>query len=487
MVKRTPSDKKISIGNDSIRYTITAIMKDVPENSHFEFDMLGSFLTHWRANSENWLSNSFSTYLLLREGASHKDVEQKIKPVLEKYVGPQIEAALGLTIADWVNSGNRYNLYLQPLDDIHLNPSIRHSAKPSNSKKYIYVFSIVVVLIIFVAIINYMNLSTAKSFNRSKEVGLRKVSGSSRGLIVGQFLFESIMLTLVSLVFALAIVQLALPSINKVTMLHLQLNFFSSWYIVPLLIFLAIAVGILAGSYPSFYLSSFNPVSIIAGFKKGSKKSVLRSVLVVFQFSVSVIIIICTLIVFKQIKFMNTKDLGFEEEQLMIIKSAETLGNYSKIKVFQEQISKYPGVVSSSNSTSVPYHPNENRTYLLDGSEQAVFMSLNYIDPNFLETYQMRIIQGRTFTDEDVDTFSVVINESAVEKFGLKDPLSVKFIQPDTSLQKIRFQVIGIVKNFHFQSLHEDIHPYAFIIKPNGGNGVVTYRLGYHLKTRTKP
>ncbi len=482
--KEDPIGKHVRLNSDTTYYTITGIMDNVPENAHFEFNVLGSFTSHHRANEEFWLSNSFNTYLLLKDGASPKDVEKKIKPILEKYVGPQIEQALGITLEEWEASGNRYGLYLQPLDDIHLNTSIEHGLKPSNDKKYIYIFSIIALLIIVVAIINYMNLATARSIKRSKEVGLRKVSGSSKGQLVSQFILESILLSVVSLILSVLLVQLTLPFINRITQLHLSFNLFEKWYNIPVLLLLALIIGIIAGSYPSFVLSSFKPVDVISGIHKGSRRSLLRSVMVVFQFCVSVIIILGTIIIYRQIHYMLNKDLGFNKEQLMVIKRAEALGNYQKIKVFQQEIEKYPGVISSTNSTAVPGHPNNNNGFMIDGrtsSEQTVLMQVNWVDYDYLKTYGIKLKEGRFLSrDFTSDSLSIVINESAAKKFGFTKPLSERFVQPaETPEQRTKLSIVGVADNFNYQSLHEDIYPHAFLLKPGwwGWGGYLTIRL----------
>ncbi len=479
-----PIGKQVRVNSDTTYYNVTGIMEDVPENAHFEFNVLGSFITHHRANDEFWLSNSFSTYLLLREDASYHEVEEKIKPILEKNIGPQVEQVLGISLEDWKSAGNRYGLFLQPLEDIHLNPEIQHGLKPSNDRKYVYIFSIVALLIIVVAIINYMNLATARSVKRSKEVGLRKVTGSSKRQLIGLFLFESVLLSFISLLLALILVHLTLPLVNQFTRLNLSFNLFASWINLPVLIVLTVIIGIIAGSYPSFVLSSFKPVAVLSGLYKGSRKSLLRSVLVVFQFCISVIIILGTIIIYRQIHYMLNKDLGFNKEQLMVIRRAEALGNYQKIKVFQEEIRKFPGVINTTNSTAIPGHPNSNNGFMIDGrsaSDQTVLMNVNWVDEYFLDTYGMKMNEGRFLSEEyPSDSISVIINESAVSQFGFENPLSERFIQPgETPEERVRLNIIGVVKNFHYQSLHEDIYPHIFMKKPESWNwgGYVTIRL----------
>ncbi len=286
-----PVGKMIRVNNDTSYFTITGVIEKVPVNAHFEFDLLASFLTHRRAKDNFWLSNSFYTYLLLKEGSSEEELQEKIPAVLEKYVGPQLQAVLGITIDEFTAAGNRYGLYLQPLADIHLNPEIEHGLKPSNDRKYIYIFSSIAFLIILLAGINYMNLSTAQSANRSREVGLRKVVGSTRKSLIMQFLVESVLLTIISLIIAVIIVEYFLPYFNRIMDLQLSVHYFNKWFIIPGLLVIAIFIGIISGLYPSLFLATFRPVQILSGeLKQGAGSGILRSILVIVQFFISILL-----------------------------------------------------------------------------------------------------------------------------------------------------------------------------------------------------
>jgi putative ABC transport system permease protein len=479
-----PVGKMIRVNTDTSYYTITGVIDKVPVNAHFEFDLLASFLTHGRANDDFWLSNSFYTYLLLKEGASVEELEEKIPAVLEKYIGPQLQAALGITIEEFVSAGNRYGLFLQPLADIHLNPDIEHGLKPSNDKKYIYIFSMIAFLIILLASINYMNLSTAQSANRSREVGLRKVVGSTRKSLVIQFLVESVVLTILALILAVIIVEYFLPYFNRIMDLQLSIYYFNNWYIIPGMILIAIFIGIFAGIYPSIFLATFRPVQILSGkLRQGAKSGILRSILVIVQFFISVLIILCTIIIYRQIHYMLNKDLGFKKEQLLVLRRAESIGR-EKIQVFKQEIKKYPGVINATNSTAVPGYPNNNSGFLVEGwsPDKNVLMQVNWIDYDYFDTYELKINDesGRIFSEEfATDTAAAIINESAVRQFGLEKPLEVRFMQPVDTGKFNYLQVIGIVKDFHYQSLHENIYPHIFLYKPESWNwgGYITIRI----------
>jgi len=478
---RDPVGKQLRINSDTTYYTITGILKDPPENCHFNFTMAGSFLSHSRALDDFWLSNSFNTYILLEDGTSADKLETKIPALLEKYVGPQLKKFLGISTKEFTEAGNQYGLYLQPLTDIHLNNEIDHSLKPTNDKKYIYIFSVIAVLVIVIAAINYMNLSTARSAGRSKEVGIRKVVGSSKGNLVRQFLFESVIMSFLALIIAVLLVELTMPYFNDLINMHLSLNYFGKWYIVPGLIILSLIVGVLAGSYQAFYLSSFRPVTVLSGkVKSGLKNGNFRSFLVVIQFAISIIIILGTLIIYQQISYMQNKDLGFNKERLMAIRRAGALGD--KTETFKQEIARYPGVTQASISTAVPGHPNNNNGYMIEGrgADHTILMNTTWIDYEHLETYKFQLDEGRFFSREFAsDSSAIVINETAVRKFNLKDPIGTRFMQPADEPNTFNYlTVIGVVKDFHFQSLHNEIQPHVFILRPGDWHwGSVTVRL----------
>jgi putative ABC transport system permease protein len=475
--------KHLRIGNDSTLYTITGIMEDVPENSHFEFNILISFLTHPRAHDDFWLSNSFATYILLRKNASVKTVESKIPQIIEKYVGPQVEKVLGMDLQAFADAGNQYGIFMQPLSDIHLNPEIDSDFKRPSDRKYIYIFSAIAFIILIVAGINYMNLSTARSARRSREVGLRKVVGSSKGMLIRQFILESVILTLISTILAVLLVELLLPLFNNMLQTNLKVGYFSRWYVIPGLLLLTLFVGFFSGSYPAWFLASFIPVKVLYGkLKVGFSNTIVRSVLVIFQFVFSIALILSSLVIYKQIHFMLNKDMGFDKEQLLVIRRADAL--QKKIIPFKDEVLKIPEVISATNSTAVPGYPNNNNGFQIEGrsAEQTYLMNVNWIDYDFLSTYKIDLIEGRAFSrDFPSDSAGMIINDEAVHRFGLKDPLNTRFIQPGYTLKERTYMnVLGITKDFNFRSLQNKIEPHVFILKPEKWDwaGYLTIRVG---------
>jgi putative ABC transport system permease protein len=480
--KNDPIGQHLRIGTDTTLYTVTGVMQDVPEDSHFDFDLLISFVSHPRAKDDFWLSNSFSTYLLLKKGVSAESLQKKIPAIIEKYVGPQVQKILGMDLNAFKASGNEYGLYLQPLSDVHLNPDIGSEFKPANDRKYIYIFSAVALLILVVAGINYMNLSTARSTKRSREVGLRKVVGSTKSQLINQFILESILLAVISLILAIIIVEMVLPVFNNMLQTNLEIGYFSKWYVIPGILLLAVLVGVFSGSYPAWFLSSFVPVKVLYGkLKLGTSNIRIRSVLVVIQFSISIFLIMSSFVIFRQIHYMVNKDLGFDKEQLLVIRRTDAL--HKQIVTFKNEIKKIPTVINCANSTCIPGYPNNNNGFQIEGrpAENTYLMWVNWVDYDYLSTYNIKLTDGRTFDRSfPTDTSMMILNQEAVRRFGLKDPYNTRFIQPGrTREERSYFNVVGIVKDFHNQSLRQAIEPHVFMLKPEKWDwtGYITIRL----------
>ena len=325
--EESPIDKALKIGSDSVRYIVTGVIGDIPENSHFDANIITSFMTNPRSKAPDWMSNSFSTYLLLNPNASASAVETKITDLLVKYVGPELQKYMGITIDEFIGQGNRYEYFLQNLEEIHLDPSVQQEFKAASDPKYLIIFGSVAILIVLVAAVNFMNLSTAQASRRAKEVGIKKVGGSTRGMLVTQFLAESFILSFVSLLLALVIIKLSLPYFSNLLGTQMELKLLSCWYTIPAMLLFTIVVALLAGSYPAMFLSSFNPYEVLKGSISGSMKNGrMRRVLVVFQFAVSILLIVGTVVMYRQINFMLNKDVGFNKEQLIVIERAHVLG-----------------------------------------------------------------------------------------------------------------------------------------------------------------
>jgi putative ABC transport system permease protein len=474
-----PIDKSIKVGSDTVKYTVTGVFADIPQNSHFEANTITSFLTNQRSKDPTWMNNSFSTYFLLKPNSSYKTVDAKYPDLLMKYVGPEIQKYTGISLSDFIAQGNKYRFYLQNIVDIHLDTSVQQDFKASVDPKYLTIFGSIAILIVLIAAINFMNLSTAQASRRAKEVGIKKVAGSTRGMLISQFISESFILSFVALIFAIVFIKATLPYFNNLLGANLRLNLFAPWYTIPALILFSLFVGILSGSYPAFFLSSFNPYEVLKGSVKNSMQNGrLRRVLVVFQFAVSILLIIGTMIMYRQIKYMLNKDLGFNKEQLIVINRAEALGK--KMKSFKETVKNIPGVVNISSSTALPGRTNNNNGYLIEGrKDETVLMTTSWVDYNFLDTYGMTLKSGRSFNESfNADKDACIINESAQKDFKIEDITKTRFMMPHDSGKVTYMPIIGVVKNFNFESLRNPIGPY--ILKLQGDNnlwGYITVRL----------
>lgn len=476
--KTDPVDRLLKIGSDTTRYVVTGIMKDVPSNSHFNASMVTSFMTNPRSKDPQWMNNSFSTYLLLRPNSSYKTVERKFPDLIVKYIGPEIQKYTGSTIQDFLNKGNRYSFFLQNLSDIHLDNTISGGFKAPVDPKYLVIFGSIAILIVVIAAINFMNLATAQASRRSKEVGIKKVSGSTRGMLITQFLTESSFLAFIALIFAVALVKMSLPYFNDLLGTRLDLSLFSAWYTIPVLLLFTIFVGVLSGSYPAFFLSSFNPYEVLKGNARSSMSNgSLRRVLVVFQFAVSILLIVGTLIMTRQIKYMLNKDVGFNKEQLLVIERAHIVGN--KMRAFKESVKTIPGVINIASSTAIPGRTNNNNGYLIEGrKDETYLMATSWVDYDFIDTYGMDLGSGRSFSESfTTDSQACIINESAVKNFNISDFEKTRILRPDDNGVEA-YPVIGVVENFNFESLRNPIQPYVFLLQgENNYWGYISVRL----------
>jgi putative ABC transport system permease protein len=461
--EENPIDKTIKIGSDTIRYTVTGVMDDVPSNSHFEASIITSFMTDPGSKNTMWLSNSFSTYLLLRPNTSSATVDGKFPELLKKYVGPELQQYLGVSPDDFEKQGNKYRFFLQNLKDIHLDTSVEQEFKPASDPKFLIIFGSIALLIVLIAAINFMNLSTAQASRRAKEVGIKKLGGSSRAMLITQFLTESFILSFIALILALIFIKVTLPYFNNLLGAHLELSLIKRWYTLPVLFLFSIATGFLAGSYPALFLSSFNPYEVLKGSVRNSMKNGrLRRILVVFQFAVSILLIVGTMIMYRQINYMLNKDVGFNKEQLIVINRAGVLK--SKMKSFKETVKNIPGVVNIASSTAVPNRINNTNGYLIEGRKNESFLMVTtWVDYNFLDTYGMKLDSGRFFNESfTTDQHACLLNESAIKNFGITDIANTRIMESEDSGKMSYLPILGVIKNFNFESLKNPIQPCIF-------------------------
>ncbi|MGE5798536.1 MAG: ABC transporter permease [Ignavibacteria bacterium] len=440
-------------------YQITGVIKDFPKNSHFHFDFIGSLSSYEDSKNTIWLSNNVYTYIVLQKGYNPREFEKKLDDVVNKYVAPEVTEALGIPFNELISKGAKYDYYLQPLTDIHLHSNLEHEIEPNSNMAYIYIFSIIAVSILAIACINFMNLTTARSSNRSKEIGIRKTLGSNRPQLIRQFLVETIIMSFLAIIIAIILIELLLPSFNNLIYKQLELNYFRKFYTIPVLTVLALIVGILAGIYPAFYLSSFNPVRIFRKEKIRSTKSWLRNSLVISQFAISIILFIGTFVVYTQLEFIMTKNLGYNKEQILIIQKTDDIAAYKNS--FMEELRNVRGVASASNSHTIFGREFGSSAYQLTGggrNNNNLYWNI-FTDFYLAETYQIKMKEGRFYSKEfGTDSLAVVINETAAKFLGIKEEIIGKEIYPVYN-HNLKRKIIGVMKDFHFESLHQSIRP----------------------------
>ncbi|MEZ4775367.1 MAG: FtsX-like permease family protein [Bacteroidia bacterium] len=462
-------------------FEVVGICGNVPENSHFDFDLLASAMNlQFFIAEKDYLSFSTVTYFMLKEGADPAGLEAKFPGLVEKYASGQIQRRLGKSYAEYVAAGNGYRYFLQPLWDIHLHSQLEGEFKANGNSLYVWLFISIAFFILIIACINFMNLATARSSERAREVGIRKVLGSHRSQLILQFLVESVIISAISLVVSLVIIQFALPGFNELAGKHLNMDAGTQWWIPVLLVFTVLIVGLMAGSYPAFVLSSFEPVSVLKGaFKSTRKGTFLRNGLVVFQFGISTLLIASTAVIYQQMQFVRTKNLGFDKDFVVVIERINAL-EPQKAENFREEIGKIPGVLHAAISHDLP--GGNFFGYFLKASPSAEIITGRgmFADEYFPETMNLEIIKGRGFSKEFNDTLSIILNETMVNALGMTDPIGKQVINPgDTPEATQILTIVGVVKDFHFQSLHEEIAGLAIISthNPTGFRGVVPVKI----------
>ncbi|RRB02459.1 ABC transporter permease [Larkinella rosea] len=456
--------------------TVTGVMEEIPTNAHFHFDVFTSMASLPEGQSTSWMTSEFFTYLVLPKNYNYKQLEAKLPQVVEKYMGPEIEKAFKMNYKLFRQKGNDLGLFLQPLTDIHLHSDSAYQIEPTGNIQYVYLFGAVAVFVLLIASINFMNLSTAGASKRAKEVGIRKVMGSIRLELAGQFLIESILLTAISLVVALALVYLTLPVFNSLSGKALTFSFVDAPWLLPGLLLFGLFVGVLAGSYPAFFLASFKPVAVLKGrFSAGKTGIGLRSGLVVFQFFIAILLMVGTTVVYQQLDYIQKKNLGFDKDQVLVF---DTWALGPKEDVFRDLLLQDPRVVNVSQSGYIPAGPSNNNNFIVygDNNSTQLIKTLRYdIDYTYISTLGMKIVAGRNFSKEfGTDSTGIILNETAARLFGWNGKaLGHTVTRQDREGISSTYRVVGVVKDFHFRSLHEKITPLVMVLAKTNGTMIV--------------
>jgi putative ABC transport system permease protein len=476
-----PIGKVLTVKGEPTTFTITGLIDKIPTNSHFHFDFLLSMAGVADSKSTSWMSSGYYTYLLLPENYDYKQLEAKLPQVVLKHMGPQIQQAFGMSMTQFRQKGNDVGFLLQPLTDIHLRSNLTGEIEANGDIQYVYIFGAVAIFMLLIACINFMNLSTAGASKRAKEVGIRKVMGSLKQTLVSQFLIESILLTGLSMVLAFGFIYLALPAFN--TLSGKELSFSGSQIpgLILALVAFGVLVGVLAGSYPAFFLSSFKPVTVLKGGMASVRRAGigLRSGLVVFQFFISILLTIGTTVVYQQLNYIQHKKLGYDRDQVLVVHQAWRLGKHED--VLRNQLVQDSRVVNASISPYLPAGPSDSNNFIVyaDNKEEQLTKTLCYnVDYRYLSTMGMQLIAGRNFSPEfGTDSSGVLINETAAKALGWgQNALGHTLTRPNNDGTKSTYRVLGIVKDFHFKSMHERITPLLMTLGNGGGYLIIKTR-----------
>lgn len=450
--------KTLVIGVDKMACKVTGITTEAPSNSHIQFNAIISYVTVEKDFFQGWTGNSIQTYIKVNPATSVADINRKLEDIVEKYVGKELEEGLGVKFDEFRKQGGIYSYYIYPIADSHLKAGLPDDLEPGGDMNYVYIFSGVGLFILLLACINFMNLSTARSAGRAKEVGLRKTLGSPRRQMIVQFLSESFIYSLIAITLAIGVSYILLPQFNLLSGKQLTLQALISPTFMGAAAVLIVIVGLVAGSYPAFYLTAYQPVEVLKGkVRAGMKSKGIRSSLVVLQFAVSTFLIVATMVVFQQLTFMQNKNLGLDKENVISITGTARLGENRK--AFKEAIESQAGVVKSSYTNNI--FPGVNNTTVVreKGKETDHLVAMYYADWDHLDVMKFELKEGRFFSrDLATDSTAAIINEAAVREYGFQNPLTAELTDFNgTTPENLR--VIGVVKDFNFESLRTQVRP----------------------------
>ena len=461
-----PLGKTLVFNNDEEEaYTIRGVMEN-PEAMHFQYDFFMSLegVEFWPGEQNYWGANNYPTYIMLREGADPKTLEEKLEAIKENYLIPSWKEGGDLNVDE---NAKKYKLRLQPVADIHLKSNGIRDALNHSDIRFVWLFGAVALFILIIATINFINLSTAKSANRAKEVGLRKTVGSTQGRLVSQFLVESLIYSFFSFAIGILLAYILLPYFNLLSTKSLVIPW-SQWWMWPGLFSCVLVIGILAGLYPSFYLSSFKPIHVLKGkVSRGSRSSSLRDSLVVFQFTTSIVLIIATFTIYKQVNYIMNRKVGFDKEQVILVKGTHTLQqDRAAFKNKLLTLSSVQGVTTSDFLPLEGSKRNNNGFFKAGkrGEEEAVYGQIWNVDHDYISTLGMDLLEGRDFTESVMaDSNAMIINQKMARAFGFENAVGEKIDNGDT------WTVIGVIDDFHFESMKDEIRPLCLVLGESPG------------------
>ncbi len=470
-----PINKLLEFKDTKEQYKVTGIIEKVPSNSHFHFDLFASMEGLAHSKEDKWLESNYFTYVVLEKGTDLNKFEAKMPDIIKKYMGPQV-TQLGMTLEKFQESGNEIGLFIQPLTDIHLFSDFTGTSEleAGGDINSLYIFGAVALFMLLIACINFMNLSTAGATKRSKEVGVKKVLGSQKSQLVYQFLVESFIATAGAMVLGLLIVTVCLPLFNQLSGKELDVTFLLKPKVLITLLGAGLIIGLISGSYPAFFLSSIKPITALKNkFSNGGKSKGIRSVLVVFQFVISVTLILAIIVVSQQMSYIQDKNIGYNRDQRIVIRESYLLG--ANENVFKNQLLTDPRIESVTRSAFIPAGPTDNNmtsVWVGDNKENFRRTVIYGIDSSYISTMGMQLTTGRNFLEGlESENDKVIVNEALIRAFSLQgNPLGQRINQrTDNDGGFNSLTIVGVIKDFHFRSLHEPIAPLMMLNNPYGG------------------
>jgi putative ABC transport system permease protein len=469
-------------GSEKKATVVTGVVEDAPPNSHIKYDMILSGETWDYMKDVQWTSNNLYTYFLAQKDADLKNIKSQLNMLVEKNMGAELEKFIGYSFKEFLAQGNDVGLSFQPMVDIHLNSNLSEEITPNGNLQYIYIFIAIAIFITLIACINFMNLSTARSANRAKEVGVRKSIGAFRSKLIGQFISESMIYSFISTALAMLLIIVLINPFNNLSGKYLTLSLLTNPTIVIGIVLFALLVGLIAGSYPAFYLTAFKPSEVLKGkIRSGFKNSKLRNSLVVFQFVISIALILGSLVVYQQLKFMQEKNMGFDKEN--VVRLLHTWSLDKNGKAFKNELAQHPEFKNASFASNLPPNIMWSNAWRKGGTEQDYLLTQSRVDFDHLTTMNYTMVEGRFFSRDFLsDSSAVILNETAmklmnIESYENQTMLSYNYETPRP------MKIIGVVKDFNFETLRNTVKPFVFTL---GGepNGEMAIRLAAGDKTK---
>ena len=475
--------KVLDIPQNDNDLMITGICADPPKNSHMRFGLVLAAKGLNFLRNPNHINFSALTYLKLSPGADPNLLESKFPDMVTKYASGEVSRNFGVSYEEYQAAGNGYRYYLQPLKDIYLKSNIENELRPPGSMTRVYIFTVIAIFILFIACVNFMNLATARSSERAKEVGIRKTLGSARSEISLQFLTEAVLISLVSALLAIALLQYLIPLFNDLANKSISLSQVLNLQNILIYVGVSILIGILAGIYPALVISNFKPLEVLRGklWSTGSG-AMMRNSLVVTQFVISVVLIISTIVVYRQLEFIQNKRLGFDKENIISITCGFGMSTQQS-ETFKNELRKLTSVAAVGGCNVMPGGYFFGASFRPQGDNETITGRGMTIDEEFLSCMNIELLEGRSYSKEFADSSSVILNEVALSELGISDPIGKQIQSSDFSPNQEtieNFTIVGVVKDFHFQSLHQGITPLFLMynqVFPGGGDPIVSVRI----------